>query len=218
MKARGTTCFAPRALISMFVSFEGPEGCGKTSQVPLLAEFLRGHGHDVLTTREPGGTLIGDQVRAILGDLENTTMHPRTEILLFQASRAQLVEEVILPALALGQIVLCDRYADSTLAYQGYGHRRDLAVIRTIIDFATGGLMPDLTFLLDVDVELGLRRRSSAGDWNRLDAYQVDFHQRVREGYHKLAAAEPQRWVVIDAGQPLESVQQAIRAAILPRL
>jgi dTMP kinase len=201
----------------MFVTFEGPEGCGKTSQIPLLAEFLCARGLEVLTTREPGGTRIGDQVRAVLADMENTAMHPRAEILLFQASRAQLVEEVILPALIGGQIVLCDRYADSTLAYQGYGHCRDLAVIRTIIDFATGGLMPDLTFLLDVDVELGLRRRSSAGNWNRLDAYQVEFHQRVREGYHKLAAAEPQRWVVIDAGQPLESVQQSIRNAILAR-
>src|SRR3989304_3975926 len=137
----------------MFICLEGREGSGKTSQLPGLAETLRSHGYALLTTREPGGTSIGDQIRQVLFDLDNKTMHPRTEILLFQASRAQLVEEIIRPALKAGTIVLCDRYADSTLAYQGYGHGVDLDALRQIVSFATGGLKPDLTVFLDVPVE-----------------------------------------------------------------
>ena len=202
----------------MFVTFEGPDGSGKTSQVAALAEYLLGQGFNVLVTREPGGTAIGDQIRAILSDLGNTEMHPRTETLLFLAARAQIVEQVILPALAGGTIVLCDRYADSTLAYQGYGHQMDLDQIQTLLDFATGGLKPDLTLLLDVDVEVGLRRRASGGQWNRLDAYDLEFHRRVRQGYHQLVQADPQRWVVIDAGQSPEQVQNAVRQTIIQRL
>jgi len=202
----------------MFVTFEGPDGSGKTSQVAALAEYLLGQGFNVLVTREPGGTAIGDQIRLILSDMGNTEMNPRTETLLFLAARAQIVEQVILPALAGGTIVLCDRYADSTLAYQGYGHQKDLDQIQTLLDFATGGLKPDLTLLLDVDVEVGLRRRASGGQWNRLDAYDLEFHRRVRQGYHQLVQADPQRWVVIDAGQSPEQVQKAIRQTIMQRL
>ena len=204
----------------MFITFEGPDGCGKSSQVPLLAEFLRQRGYDVLTTREPGGTAIGDQIRAILADMDNTAMRPRTEMLLFQASRAQHVEEVIVPALEQGRVVLCDRFADSTLAYQGYGHQKDLGVIREIIDYATGGLTPDLTFLLDLsDVRIGLQRRAvGGGEWNRLDAMQVAFHQRVREGYYRLVEEQPERWEVIDAEQTFESVQADLRRLTLKRL
>lgn len=199
----------------MFITFEGPEGSGKTGQMALLADFLREQGYPVLTTREPGGTKIGDQIRKVLSDVDNTEMKPRTEILLFQASRAQLVDQVILPSLAEGKIVLCDRYADSTIAYQGYGHRVDLAQLEQIVRFATGGLKPDLTLLLDVDVEVGLKRRANAGDWNRLDAYAVAFHQRVRTGYHQLAKQEPQRWVIVDAEQPFDDVQRDIRKIVL---
>jgi dTMP kinase len=145
-------------------------------------------------------------------------MHPRTEILLFQASRAQLVEQVILPHLDRGGIVLCDRYADSTLAYQGFGHQVDLAKLTAIVEFATNGLKPHLTLYLDVDVEVGLKRRAQGGEWNRLDAYELAFHQRVRQGYHQLVRAEPDRWVVINAGQPPELVQAAIREVVLSRL
>jgi dTMP kinase len=197
----------------VFITLEGPEGSGKTSQVPLLADFLRQQGRDCITTREPGGTAIGDQIRSVL------TMQPRTEILLFLAARAQLVEQVIRPALAEGKTVLCDRYGDSTLAYQGYGHNLDLDQLRQMLRFATGGLKPDLTLLLDIDVESGLRRKLySGGEWNRLDAYAVAFHQRVRQGYHALAQSEPQRWVVIDASQPPEMVQLALRQAVTGRL
>ncbi len=202
----------------MFITFEGSEGSGKTSQIPALAQYLQDAGYTVLATREPGGTRIGDQVRQILSDLDNTEMDPRTEILLFQASRAQHVEQIIRPHLAKGGIVLCDRFADSTLAYQGYGYQRDLNQLYTLIDFATCGLKPDLTLLFDLDVEEGLRRRAKGGEWNRLDAYQADFYQRVRQGYHKMAGAEPQRWVIIDAAQPPQAVEAAVRQIVVARL
>ena len=202
----------------MFITFEGPDGSGKSSQVAALAEFLDLAGYPVLVTREPGGTAIGDQVRAILSNLENTGMHPRTETLLFLAARAQLVEQVICTHLEKGDVVLCDRYADSTLAYQGFGHGNDLTQIRNLISFATGGLKPDLTILIDIDVEVGLRRRARGGEWNRLDAYNLEFHARVRQGYHQLAQAEPDRWVVIDAGRPPERVQADVRQVVMERL
>lgn len=203
----------------MFITLEGPEGSGKTSQIPSLANYLREQGYNVMTTREPGGTPIGDQVREVLTSMRNTAMNPRAETLLFCAARAQLVEEVIRPRLLQGEIVLSDRYADSTLAYQGYGHGNDLQVLRGLLKFATGGLWPELTLLLDLPVEAGLaRKRSSGGEWNRLDAYQVEFHQRVRQGFLEMARAEPARWQIIDATQPREMVQLALRAAIMKRL
>jgi dTMP kinase len=202
----------------MFITLEGPEGSGKTRQISGLVEVLRQEGYPVLMTREPGGTAIGDQIRSVLFDMQNTDMRPRTEILLFQASRAQLVEQVIRPCLGRGEVVVCDRYADSTLAYQGYGHRVDLDELRRVVNFATGGLKPDLTLLLDVEVEVGLKRKVAASEWNRLDAYDLDFHRRVRQGYHEMARAEPERWVMIDAGQPPEAVQAALREVVLGRL
>ncbi len=203
----------------MFITLEGPEGSGKTSQIPLLVDFLRSQGIDLLPTREPGGTAIGDQVRSILMNMENQAMHPRTEILLFCAARAQIVEQVIRPALQQGRTVLCDRYADSTLAYQGYGHGLDREFLRELLDFTTGGLWPDFTILMDVDIEVGLQRKQKCQDeWNRLDAYAMAFHQRVRQGYLEMSRQQPERWIVIDASQPQEAVQQALRAAILARL
>jgi dTMP kinase len=202
----------------MFITLEGPEGSGKTSQLPMLAEYLRKHGFDVLTTREPGGTSISEQIRTVLHNLENQEMNPRTEILLFQASRAQLVEQVIRPHLRIGGVVISDRYADSTLAYQGFGHQIDIESLRVLVTFATGGLKPDLTLLLDIDAELGLKRRAKGGDWNRLDAYDLPFHERVRCGYLEMARAEPERWVLIDAAGSFEQVQQAVRQVILTRL
>jgi dTMP kinase len=202
----------------MFITLEGPEGSGKTSQIGPLADFLRQQGLDVLTTREPGGTAISDQVRSVLHSLENTAMHPRTEALLFQAARAQIVEQVIRPHLKRGGIVISDRYADSTLAYQGYGHGLPLEQLQAVINFATSQLKPDLTILFDLDVELGLQRRSQGGGWNRLDAYTLDFHRRVRQGYHQLAQAEPQRWTILDAAQSMEQVQTALRQIVAERL
>lgn len=203
----------------MFITLEGPEGSGKTSQTAQLADFLSRLGHEVLTVREPGGSDIGEQIRGVIMAMKNTAMNPRTEILLFLASRAQFVEEIVRPALDAGKWVLCDRYADSTLAYQGYGHQVDLDVLRQLLKFATGGLTPDLTLLLDIETQTGLaRKRKAGGEWNRLDAYPPEFHQRVRQGYLELAQQEPQRWVVIDAGQPAEMVQSAMRQAILARV
>jgi dTMP kinase len=202
----------------MFITFEGPEGSGKTSQIPLLAEYLREQGHSVITTREPGGTDIGEQVRSILTRLENTSMHPRTEILLFLAARAQLVEQCIRPQLQQGSLVISDRYGDATLAYQGYGHGTDLVLLRQLLNFATGSLWPDLSILLDVDPELGLQRKRSGGEWNRLDAYTLAFHQRVWQGYREMAEQDAQRWVVIDAGQSFQEVQSQIRQAVVQRL
>ncbi len=202
----------------MFITLEGPEGSGKTRQIVPLADYLRQQGLPVLVTREPGGTSIGDQVRAILSDLNNFAMRPHTEILLFQASRAQLVEQVIQPHLQAGGVVLCDRYADSTLAYQGYGHRVDLEQLKTLIRFATGGLKPHLTLLLDIDVQEGLRRKTLGGEWNRLDAYDLEFHQRVRQGYFQMVREEPDRWVVIDAAQSPDRVQSDLRETILKRI
>lgn len=202
----------------MFITLEGPEGSGKTSQIPRLAESLRAAGYTVLTTREPGGTPIGDQIRKVLFDLGNKAMQPRSEILLFQASRAQLVDEVIRPALAVGQVVLCDRYADSTMAYQGYGHQMDLAQLAELVRFATGGLKPDLTLFLDIKPQDGLRRRDADGNWNRLDDYKLEFHERVYAGYKQLIEAERERWVEVDAMRTQDEVAAELAQIVLARL
>ncbi len=203
----------------MFITFEGPEGSGKTTQVRLLAETLAARGLNVIAVREPGGTSIGDQIRDVLHAMKNQEMDARTELLLYSASRAQLVAQVIRPQLERGSIVLCDRYTDSTIAYQGYGRGLDMAALQAITSFATGNLIPDLTVYLDIEAEQGLARRNASGEeWNRMDALELDFHRRVGDGYHALAAADPARWVQIDASQPLESVQQAIYAIVTARV
>ena len=202
----------------MFITFEGPEGSGKTSQLPALATYLQGLGYKVVCTREPGGTAISDQIREVLTSMKNQELHPRTEILLFLAARAQLVEQVIKPALEVGKIVLCDRYGDSTLAYQGYGHGLDLKILKQMLEFATDHLTPDLTLLLDLEVEVGLARKKKGAEWNRLDAYALAFHKRVREGYQQLIAEEPKRWVTVDATQDIDTVQAALRKTILKKL
>lgn len=202
----------------MFITIEGPDGSGKTTQVAPLSEYLIQSGYQVLITREPGGTVIGDQIRRILSDLKNTGMHPRSETLLFLAARAQLVEEVIKPHLEKGFVVLCDRYADSTMAYQGYGHQNEIQQISSLISFATGGLKPDLTLLLDLDAQTGLKRKARGDEWNRLDAYSLEFHERVRQGYATLVEEEPERWVVIDAEQPADRIQEIIRKVVGERL
>ena len=202
----------------MFITLEGPEGSGKTSHIPPLVEYLRERGYTVFSTREPGGTSIGEQIREVIHDLKNEEMHPRAETLLYQAARAQIVEQVFKPRLSVGEIVISDRYYDSTIAYQGYGHQQDLEQVRALVKYATGGLVPDLTVLLDVDVEEGLRRKKKDNEWNRLDAYTVEFHQRVHAGYLEMVRAEPNRWVVIDAGQKWNDVQDELRMVVLGRL
>ena len=202
----------------MFITLEGPEGSGKTSQIPPLAEFLQQQGYSVLTTREPGGTAIGDQVRAVLTNLENTSMHPRTEILLFLAARAQLVEQCIRPALSQGSLVLCDRYADSTLAYQGYGHGTDLDTAAPAAEFChrQSEARPDPA------AGYRPRERPAAQAQRR----RVEPPGRLRAGLPpaglaglpELARQDPQRWVIIDASQPFDVIQDQIRKLILDRL
>jgi len=202
----------------MFITLEGPEGSGKTSHIPHLVEYLRERGHIVFPTREPGGTSIGEQIREVIHDLKNVEMHPRTETLLYQAARAQIVEQVIKPRLADGEIVISDRYYDSTIAYQGYGHQQDLEQVRALVKYATGGLTPDLTVLLDLDVEVGLKRKKKADEWNRMDAYTVEFHKRVRTGYLEMAKQESQRWVVVNSEQKWDAVQEELRRIVIERL
>jgi len=203
----------------MFITLEGPEGSGKSTQAVLLAQFLAENGFSVVSTREPGGTNIGDQIRGVLHDVANEEMESETEFLLYSASRAQLVREVIRPALLENKVVLCDRYADSSIAYQGYGRGLDLDTLLAVTEFATGGLVPDLTLLLDIDVEQGLSRRIDGDDeMNRLDLQEIAFHQRVRDGYHQLAAAGPERWVLVDAGRRPEEIQRDLRRIVLERL
>ncbi|MDP4943584.1 MAG: dTMP kinase [bacterium Ellin6529] len=206
----------------MFISFEGPDGSGKSTQIELLASALRASGHEVVTVREPGGTPAGEKVRAILlGEGGAVSVDPRADALLFNASRAQLVADVIEPALARGAIVIADRFADSTLAYQGYGSELPLDALRAIITFATAGRTPDLTLLLDLAADEGLARKSGSGRTRFEDGFDAAFHARVAEGFRALAAAEPTRWRLLDASAAPEAlaaqISQAVQGALATR-
>lgn len=199
----------------MFITFEGSEGSGKSTQIKMLAAHLRQRGYEVLVTREPGGTHIGEQVRHCLHDVQNKEMTAAAEALLYSASRSQLVREVIIPALEKGVVVICDRFADSTIAYQGYGRQLDLEALVTITHFATGGLKPDLTILFDIDVEEGLSRRTAGGEeMNRMDLQELGFYKRVRNGYKELVKKEPERWVIVDASRPPDEIQDVVRRSV----
>ena len=202
--------------MGLFITFEGPEGSGKTTQIRRLADWLGDQGREVLTTREPGGTRIGEAIREVLLSPAHTEMCAEAEILLFSAARAQIVRETLQPHLARGGVVLCDRFADSTLAYQGYGRLLDLGTLRQITLFATGGLVPALTICLDLPVVEGLRRKQGGdqAEWNRMERERLDFQERVRLGYLALAAAEPQRWFVLDALREIEVIQSEIRERV----
>jgi dTMP kinase len=198
-----------------FITVEGPDGAGKTTQAEALASHLRARGLDVLLTREPGGTWLGERVRDLLltrtGSIRSTD--PLTDAFLFDAARRQLVVEVVRPALVAGRTVLCARFADSTLAYQGYGAGVPLERLRHLEAIATDGLQPDLTLLLDLPVEAGLARKAP-GDVTRFEAeFDLAFHRRVRRGFLALAAATPKRFVVVDATRPAEEVATAVNAA-----
>jgi dTMP kinase len=206
--------------MGLFITLEGPEGSGKTTQGRLLANWLAEAGYDVLTTREPGGTRIGDVVRTLLLDPIYAGIRPETEFLLFSAARAQIVGEIIRPHLEKGGVVVCDRFADSSLAYQGYGRQLDQDTLRTITAFATDKLLPQLTFCLDLPVVDGFRRKRDGGMGNpdRLEQEQLEFHERVRHGYLAMAEAEPGRWTIVDATQATEAVQEQIRTTVSKRL
>ena len=207
-----------------FITLEGPEGAGKTVQAECLAAAFVDLGHRVRLTREPGGTALGERIRSIVLDGDGAgagagaPIDARADALLFNAARAQLVAEVIAPALAAGEVVVCARFADSTLAYQGYGAGRPIAELRALASIATGGLSPDLTILLDLDPEAGIARKA-AESRNRFEsAFDLDFHRRVRAGFLELARAEPSRWRVIDAARDVDAVfadvLEAARAAL----
>jgi len=206
--------------MGLFITFEGPEGSGKTTQIRRLADWLGEQGRNVLTTREPGGTRIGEAIREVLLSPAHTEMCAEAEILLFSAARAQIVRETLQPHLARGGVVLCDRFADSTLAYQGYGRLLDLDTLRQITLFATGGVVPALTICLDLPVVEGLRRKQGGdqAEWNRMERERLDFQERVRRGYLALAAAEPQRWFVLNALRAIEVIQAEIRQRVVALL
>lgn len=204
---------------SFFVTLEGPEGAGKSTQARLLASALEGDGHRVVVTREPGGTAIGERVRTMILESGACAMLAETEALLISAARSQHVAEVLRPALDAGWVVVCDRFVDSTYAYQGGGRGLSIEALRGVQSFATGGLEPDLRVLLDLPVEVGLaRRRGGTDEVNRLDLADTAFHRRVRTAYHELVAADPDGWVAIDASRPVDEVSRALIAAVRPRL
>ncbi len=202
----------------LFVSLEGGEASGKSLQARALERSLRDAGHDVVITREPGGTPTGERVREIVLHAGELRLHPLAQVLLFSAARAQLVREVIDPALARGAAVITDRFYDSTTVYQGHGHGVDLAGIDAVTRFAVGGTRPDRTFLLDIPVEVGLRRsaeRAAGRRWDRFETDDAGFHQRLRDGYLRLAAAEPGRFVVIDGDRPADEIAGLISGEVL---
>ena len=203
--------------MSLFITFEGPDGSGKTTQIRLLANALGARGYQALITREPGGTPIGNAIRTLLLSPEFNEMSPRTEALLYISARAQIVHEVIRPAIAQGTIVLCDRFGDSTLAYQGYGHGQDVEELRAIIGFATGGLRPDLTLYLDVDVATGLQRKQP-DLWDRVEAYDITFHENVRRGYRRLIAEDPERWAIVNGEESVEAIHAQVLTHVLARM
>ena len=204
----------------LFISFEGIEGSGKTTQISMLSDHLLARGRSVRLTREPGGTLIGDRVRKILLDPANAALDPRAELLLYAAGRAQHLAELIRPALGDGTIVLCDRFSDATIAYQGFGRGLDKDLIGNLDRLVTGGMRPDLTVLLDIDASTGLARargrnsRHGLQEEARFENERLPFHERVRRGYLELAKQEPGRFRVVDASKQPEEIQKEIRRIV----
>ncbi|TRZ49085.1 dTMP kinase [bacterium] len=196
----------------IFITLEGSEGCGKSTQSKLAYAYLKKRGYRVAYLREPGGTEISEKIRKILLDAKNNSMSPACEMLLYTAARAQLVGEVILPALSEGKIVICDRFLDSTLAYQGYGLGMDIKIIQHLGSIATSGIKPDLTILLDLPVKKGLKKCGNAKD--RIEQRSLEYHLRVRKGYLKLAKNEPRRIRIIKVEKNKSATQRAIRAVI----
>lgn len=210
--------------MGFFITFEGIEGCGKSTQVRLAAEGLARAGHEVVVTREPGGCQIADDIRAILLDARNSAMVPMAELLLYAAARAQHVAEVIEPALSAGKIVLCDRFTDSTMTYQGFGRNLDRELIVRLNTLAAGSIKPDLTLVFDCPVEMGLARAmtrinaSSTAREERFEQESLLFHQRIRNGFLSLAAAEPARFVVLDGSRGIEEIEATVLKTLFSRL
>jgi len=199
----------------LFISFEGIEGTGKTIQSKLLYEYLIKKGFKTLLTEEPGGTRIGRTIRDLLLSVDHIEMKPLTELLLYNASRIQHIQEVILPAIKKGVVVITDRFTDSTVAYQGYGRGIELHLINTIEKIVTGGLKPDITILLDLDVEIGLKRNKGINKKDRIELEDITFHKCVKNGYHTIAAKEPERVHVIDASKSIEHIHRSITKIVV---
>lgn len=195
-----------------FITFEGGEGSGKSTQARLLFERLEAQRIPAVLTHEPGGTALGAELRRVLKAKQGASISPPAELFLVAASRAQLMDELVRPALQAGKVVICDRFTHSTVGYQGYGRGLDLALVDTVNSIATGNLKPDLTILLDISPEQGLTRRPSLED--RFELEDLSFHHRIREGYIKMAEAEPNRWLVIDASLPEDMISETIWARI----
>ncbi len=201
--------------MGFFITLEGPEGCGKTTQAKLLADALEAQGRKVKLTREPGGDPVSEDIRAILLNGPDHSVVDRAEVFLYLAARAQHTERVIRPALDEGAVVICARFTDSTLAYQGYGSGLDLDDIRTMNAFATGHLAPDITLLLDIDVPIGLARQK---DWNRMERKAIEYHERVRQGFLSEAGLYPERIVMVDASRDIKAVYADVMAAVMEKI
>ena len=215
--SRTVECVSPKRT-EVFITFEGPEGSGKSSQARRLAARLRTRGVCVVETHEPGGTPLGAELRQLLLSRDELQLVARTEALLMNASRAQLVEQVIRPALDRAIVVISDRFADSTLAYQGAGRGLDVQQLATVISFATAGLHPDVTLLLDIPAEVGLARKHAQEGWNRFEAETLAFHARVRGAYQAMAAADPARWHCFNAEAGPDELEKEIWSVVAPRI
>jgi len=209
--------------LALFVTFEGTEGCGKSTQIALLSEYLKTEGSPYVLTKEPGGSKVCRKIRELLLNSENSDITPKAELLLYAADRAQHVEEIVVPALSEGKTVLCDRYLDATVAYQGYGRGLDLELIGSLNALSSGGLAPDLTFLIDCPVEIGigraLKRAESEGSREiRFENEHLSFHERVKKGYMAIAAAFPERVVVVDGSASVEVLHKRILEIYLNKI
>jgi dTMP kinase len=202
---------------SFFITFEGGEGCGKSTQARLLHQKLGRHNIPSLLTQEPGGTPLGNRIRSVLKVKRDFTISPLSELFLFAACRSQLIQDVIEPALKSGQVVVCDRFCDSTVVYQGFARGLELSLIDSVNTSATGGLKPDVTILLDVLPEQGLQRKRKIHE-DRFEAEDISFHRKIREGYLNLAGQEPGRWLVLQADLPVNRLSQLIWEHIWPRI
>lgn len=198
----------------LFISAEGTDGSGKTTQIGYMTEYLRAAGHDVVLLREPGGTRISEVVRGVILDPANTEMADCTEMFLYAAARAQLVAETIKPALLEGKVVICDRYVDSTYAYQGYGRGLDLDMLRKVNEIAICGTMPDVTFFFDIDPEVAISRRMAAGKPDRIENEKLEFHRRVHSGYLQLSARESQRIKIIDSNRSVGEIWDDVKKVL----
>lgn len=203
--------------MSLFITFEGGEGCGKSTQANILYRRLGKMAVPAILAREPGDTPVGERIRYLLKQASEIPISPLSELLLFNASRSQLVEDIILPGISQGKIIICDRFTDSTIAYQSYGRELDINIVKKVNEIASHGLVPDLTFLLDVPPEIGLSRKK-AGVNDRFEQEALEFHRKVRNGFLSLAAAEPNRWIVIDSTQPKEAIAEMIWKDVSRRL